>query len=229
MKNLTPNSSNIKCKMFDLHCHSVFSDGELIPAEIWRRVQVFGYKAIAITDHVDQSNFEEVIKALLKFKKSIKDEIPRVIVGVEITHVFPPLIPELIKECRRAGAELVVVHGETLAEPVAPETNLYAIKGECDILAHPGLISEEEYKLALEKGIFLEVSARKGHCLGNGYLVSLYRKWGGNLVINSDAHSPSDLLSKEFAYKVGLGAGLTKKEIDQIYQIAEKRFLKTPL
>ncbi|HBT04536.1 MAG TPA: PHP domain-containing protein, partial [Thermodesulfobacterium commune] len=104
--------------MFDLHCHSVFSDGELIPAELWRRVQALGYQAIAITDHVDHSNFEHILQSLLKFKKSVQGLIPEFIVGVEITHVPPDLIPPLIKECRKAGAEIVVVHGETIVEPV---------------------------------------------------------------------------------------------------------------
>jgi histidinol phosphatase-like PHP family hydrolase len=212
--------------LFDLHCHSVFSDGELIPAELWRRVQALNYEAVAITDHVDHSNFEQAIKLLLKFKKAIQQKLPLFIVGVELTHVPPDLIPELIKECRKAGAELVVVHGETIAEPVAEGTNLAAIEGGADILAHPGLITEEEVKLAVKKGVFLEVSARKGHSLTNGHVVSLAKKHGASLVINSDAHSPSDLMSRDWAMKVGLGAGLTPDEVERIWNIARERLIK---
>ncbi|MDK2862222.1 MAG: hypothetical protein PWP33_1425 [Thermodesulfobacterium sp.] len=213
--------------MFDLHCHSVFSDGELIPAELWRRVQALGYQAIAITDHVDHSNFEHILQSLLKFKKSVQGLIPEFIVGVEITHVPPDLIPPLIKECRKAGAEIVVVHGETIVEPVTEGTNLAAIMGEADILAHPGLIKPEEVKLAAQKGIFLEISGRKGHCLANGHVVSLAKTYGANLVINSDGHSPSDFMSKELALKVGIGAGLSAEEVKKVWEIAQKRFLKT--
>jgi histidinol phosphatase-like PHP family hydrolase len=211
--------------MFDLHCHSTFSDGELIPAEIWRRVKVLGYEAIAITDHADHSNFEFIIKSLLKIKKAFEGFKPKLIVGVELTHVPPELIPELIKESRRAGAELVVVHGETLVEPVAEGTNLAAIEGGADILAHPGLIKEEEVRLAVQKGVFLELSARKGHCLSNGHVARLARKFGASLVINSDAHSPSDLMTKDLAFKIGLGAGLTSEEVEKLYSHARKRFL----
>lgn len=211
--------------MFDLHCHSVFSDGELIPAEIWQRVKALGYEAIAITDHVDHSNYELIISGLLKIKAKFYERTPKLIVGAEITHVPPELIPELIKECRKAGAELVVVHGETIVEPVEEGTNLSAIIGGTDILAHPGLIREEEVKLASQKGIFLEISGRKGHSLTNGHVVRLAKKYGAPLVINSDAHSPSDLMSKEMAYKIGLGAGLSKEELENLWKMVKKRFL----
>uniref|UniRef100_A0A832GK35 Histidinol phosphate phosphatase domain-containing protein n=1 Tax=Caldimicrobium thiodismutans TaxID=1653476 RepID=A0A832GK35_9BACT len=212
--------------MFDLHCHSVFSDGELIPAEIWRRVQVFGYEAIAITDHADHSNYEWIISNLLKIKEAFKGLTPELIVGIELTHVPPPLIPELIRRCREKGAELVVVHGETLVEPVAEGTNRAGILGGADILAHPGLIGEEEVKLAAERGVFLELSGRKGHSLANGHVARLAKKFGAPLVINSDAHSPSDLMSKEMAQKVALGAGLTPEEVENLWKFARMRLLK---
>ena len=137
----------------------------------------------------------------------------------------PEFIPELIKECRKIGAEIVVVHGETIVEPVAEGTNLSAILGGADILAHPGLIKEEEVKLAGEKGIFLEISARKGHCLTNGHVVKLAKKWNVPLVINSDAHSLSDFMTKEHALKIGIGAGLTREEVEKIWKLVKKRFL----
>jgi len=211
--------------MIDFHCHSVFSDGELIPAEIWRRVKVLGYSAIAITDHADHSNFEFIIKNLLKIKKAYQGLKPRLIAGVELTHVSPEFIPELIKEARKCRAEIVVVHGETIVEPVAEGTNLSAILGGADILAHPGLIKDEEVKLAAERGVFLEISGRKGHSFTNGHVVNLAKKYGANMVINSDAHSPSDLLTKELAFKIGLGAGLKPEEVEKIWEIAKKRFL----
>lgn len=210
--------------MVDFHCHSIFSDGELIPAEIWRRVKILGYSAIAITDHADHSNFEFIITNLLKIKKAFNNLTPRLIVGIELTHVPPEFIPELIKEARKCGAEIVVVHGETIVEPVAEGTNISAILGGADILAHPGLIKEEEVKLAAEKGVFLEISGRKGHCLTNGHVAFLAKKYGANLVINSDAHSPSDFLTKDLAFKIGLGAGLKPEEVEKIWEIAKKRF-----
>ena len=47
--------------MIDLHMHSLFSDGELIPAELTRRAATAGYRAMAITDHADRYNFDLII------------------------------------------------------------------------------------------------------------------------------------------------------------------------
>jgi histidinol phosphatase-like PHP family hydrolase len=46
----------------------------------------------------------------------------------------------------------------------------------------------------------------------------LARKYGAKMVIDSDAHGPDDLMDEEKAYKVALGAGLTKAEADAAIQ-----------
>ena len=42
----------------DLHVHSFFSDGVLLPSKILRRAVALGYGAISITDHADASNLD---------------------------------------------------------------------------------------------------------------------------------------------------------------------------
>ncbi|MEN2985934.1 MAG: histidinol phosphate phosphatase domain-containing protein, partial [Thermodesulfovibrionaceae bacterium] len=155
--------------MMDFHIHSVFSDGELIPAEIVRRAEQIGYKALAIADHADQSNIDLVVPRIIKVFREIQPFTSVILIpGVEITHVPPKLIPELAKEARKLGAKIIVVHGETLVEPVKEGTNEKALDSDIDILAHPGLIKEEEVKEAAKKGIYLEITSRKGHSLSNG-------------------------------------------------------------
>jgi histidinol phosphatase-like PHP family hydrolase len=152
--------------IIDLHTHSLFSDGELLPAELIRRAEATGYKAIAITDHVDPSNIDFVIPRIVNVIKKIKNQISiEAIPGAEITHVPPHIIPEIVKEARHLGAKIVVVHGETIVEPVTPGTNRAAIEANADILAHPGIISTEDLLLAKEKGVTLEITSRKGHSL----------------------------------------------------------------
>jgi histidinol phosphatase-like PHP family hydrolase len=120
------------------------------------------------------------------------------------------------------GARLVIGHGETLAEPVAEGTNRAYIEAGVDILAHPGLITVEECALAAEKGVFLEISTRKGHSLGNGHVASCARATGARLVVNTDTHSPGDLVSREYARRVALGAGLTEEEFKTTERNAEE-------
>lgn len=205
--------------MIDLHTHSLLSDGVLIPAELIRRAKVKGCRAIGITDHVDQSNFDHVIPRIITACAHYSGSHGIIAIpGVEITHVPPQNIFDLVKEARILGAKLVIVHGETLVEPVVPGTNLAALQADIDILAHPGLITEEEVDLARDKSIYLEISARKGHSLTNGHVASLSRKLGARLVIDTDAHEPSDLIDREMARKIGLGAGMIEEEIEAAFE-----------
>jgi putative hydrolase len=199
--------------MIDLHTHTVFSDGELIPAELVRRAAHAGYKALAITDHADPSNLDFLLGRLrgLTEKYAAFLEID-VYPGVELTHVPPALIGTLTAQARSQGAALVVCHGETVVEPVALGTNLAAIEAGVDVLAHPGLITEQEVQLAAERGVALEITTRRGHSLTNGHVAVLARRFGAALVINNDAHAPGDLMPREMRRKVALGAGLSVEE-----------------
>ena len=218
--------------MIDLHTHSLFSDGELLPAELIRRSAVLGYKAIAITDHVDPSNIDFVIPRLVSVIKKIKNHVSiDAIPGVEITHVPPHIIPELVKEARHLGAKIVIVHGETIVEPVIQGTNRAAIEANADILAHPGIISMEDLLLAKEKGVTLEITSRKGHSLSNGYVAKEAVKFGVPLCINTDAHSPSDLITREMAIRILHASGIEGNRIDLIFEnskaLVEKALRRT--
>ncbi len=121
----------------------------------------------------------------------------------------------------------MLVHGETIVEPVIEGTNWSAVNcPEVDILAHPGLITVEEVEVAKENGITLEISSRRGHCLGNGHVAKLAVEIGADLVVNTDTHMPGDLISYEMAYKVALGAGLKDKEIKQALTDNPERILR---
>ena len=202
--------------MIDLHTHTFFSDGQLGPAELVRRASVAGYRAIAITDHADQSN----IVSLLAKLTGVVDEMGaangmQVLAGVELTHVPPATIAAAARLARDNGAELVVVHGETIVEPVMEGTNRAAIEAAVDILSHPGMISAEDVQLAAQKGVCLEITTRKGHSLTNGHVARLAAQYGARLVVDNDAHAPGDLVSLEMARLVALGAGMTEEQFQQ--------------
>lgn len=193
--------------------HSLFSDGELLPSELARRAANLNHEVIAITDHVDYSNVEQIPQ----IQKAIDDINAnwniKVVLGAEVTHVPTESIDGVAKKAKDLGAQIVVVHGETLNEPVIEGTNYAAVNSEyVDILGHPGLIIYEEAQIAKENGIYLEISARSGHCLGNGHVANIASEVGNKLLVNTDTHSPDNLITFEKSYEIALGAGLSKKE-----------------
>ena len=211
--------------MIDLHIHSIFSDGELIPTEIIRRMSYLGNEGLAITDHVDFSNLSLVLNNLRKLADFRDDYELDVLLGVEITHVPPNLIGRAVELAWKEGAEIVIVHGETIVEPVKEGTNYMAVQEEIDILAHPGLIDLKTAELAKENGVFLEISARKGHSLTNGHVAKIAIETGCELVINTDAHSPNDFITTDFAIKILRGAGIEnyEKVLENPKKIIKKR------
>ena len=210
--------------MIDLHTHTIFSDGELIPSELVRRAVIHGYEAIAITDHADYTNIDQLVDVAKKAKYLENEWDIRVLAGVELTHVPPRKIAPLAKKAKDLGAEIVVVHGETTSEPVAVQTNAVAAACEyVDILAHPGLISEEDARTAAENDVYLEITARNGHNRTNGHVARLALDVGATLVLNTDTHTPENLITDESALKIALGAGLTESLAKDVFKASAKK------
>jgi len=202
--------------MIDLHTHTTFSDGELIPSELVRRAEVLGYTAIGITDHVDYTNIEHILSCVSKVKY-LEDLLDiRILVGAELTHVPPQKIGPLADLARKLGAEILVVHGESPVEPVRPGTNRAALEAGVDILAHPGFITLEEAELARENDVCLEITSRLGHNITNGHVVRMAKLAGAKMVVDTDSHSPRDLINSERAVEIAMGAGLSLEDATAI-------------
>jgi histidinol phosphatase-like PHP family hydrolase len=204
--------------MIDLHTHSLFSDGVLVPSELVRRAVMKGYEVIAITDHADASNLDFTIPRVAAACKELNRRWKiTALPGIELTHIPPETFAELTDRARSLGAMIVVAHGETLVEPVHPGTNRAAIEARVDILAHPGLITKEEAELAFKNGVYLEITARKGHSLSNGHVAKRAGETGAKLVIDTDTHEPGDLITDEFARDILHGAGLSVDAIAAVF------------
>jgi histidinol phosphatase-like PHP family hydrolase len=194
----------------DLHTHTFLSDGVLLPSEQLRRAVVKGYGAIAITDHADASNLDELLAQLLRFARQQRDDFPLIFLpGVELTHTAPASIAPLARRAKELGAAIVVVHGETVVEPVAPGTNAAAVAcPDVDVLAHPGMITLEEARTAVANGVYLEITSRYGHGLANGHVARLAQAAGAKLVLNTDTHTPDNMIDQAMARRVAAAAGL---------------------
>ena len=214
--------------MYDFHTHTFLSDGALAPIELVRRAQVIGYRGMAITDHVGPGNLEYVVSTLTVDCRAATSRWDILVLpGVEITHAPKEDIDMLASEAKKMGARVVNVHGETIVEPVEPGTNMAAVtSGHVDILAHPGLVTHEVASIAAANGVFLEVSGRRGHAYANGHVVRVAREAGARMVLDSDAHQPSDLLTDEMALQVALGAGLSRAEAEALLSDGPRQVLE---
>ena len=205
--------------MYNLHAHSLLSDGALLPSEVAVRYAAAGYKVLAITDHVDYSNIKTTVKAIVDFTRRWPKESPiKVLPGVELTHIPPQQFKPLAKYARENGIKIIVAHGETLVEPVTAGTNRAALEADIDILAHPGNITDEDALFAKKRGIFLEVTSRQGHNTTNEFVVKVARRLGVKVILNNDSHDPDDIITPLQLRVVGVSAGLTEEEIDTIYK-----------
>ena len=89
-----------------------------------------------------------------------------------------------------------------------------------DILAHPGFITEDDAKLAAENGVTLEITSRPSHALTNGHVAATAKKCGADMVVDTDTHSPRDIITEERALQIAMGAGLTNLEAERcVYDI----------
>jgi len=215
--------------VYDFHTHTSLSDGALSPMELIRYAVVNNYRAIALTDHASLGELSRIILEVAEVCALARSHwnilaLP----GIELTHVPPPAIAETARRAKELGACIVVVHGETIIESVAKGTNLAALHSpHVNILAHPGLLSLEEAQLAARNGIFLEISARKGHCLTNGHIASLAQQAGAKLLLGSDAHDEQDLLTNPLADAIIRGAGLGDIACHQILNINPQALIKS--
>ncbi|MFC2008296.1 histidinol phosphate phosphatase domain-containing protein [Chloroflexota bacterium] len=214
--------------VYDFHTHTSLSDGALSPMELIRRALINKYRAVALTDHASLGDLSRIIQETAEICAVARSHWDILAIpGIELTHVPAPAIAEAARKAKELGAWIVVVHGETIIEPVEKGTNLAALRSpDVDILAHPGLITTEEAELAAANGIFLEVSARKGHCLTNGHVTSLVQQVGAKLLLNSDAHSEEDLLTSSLADLIGRGAGLDTAACHHMLTTNPQDFIK---
>jgi histidinol phosphatase-like PHP family hydrolase len=200
----------------------------LLPIELIRRAVVAGYRGIGVTDHCSMSNVDWVAPALQRDCALANAHWDIVAIpGVEITHVPAAAIADVARAARQAGAKLVVVHGETPVEPVEPGTDLAAANcADVDIIAHPGRITMEAAEAAARQGIFLEITVRRGHSLTNGWVVEAARRSGARLLLNTDTHACSDLLTPELALNAARGAGLSEEEMRVMREENPQRLLE---
>ena len=212
---------------FDFHSHTFLTDGQASATDMWREAELLGHRALAVTDHIALEDPTALMDRLRQEARGWEGEPLVTLVGVEITMVAPRRIAEVAKAARRAGAEIVIVHGETPANPVPRGTNRATVElPDVDILAHPGFISSEEAELAKAHDIILEISGRTMHMVTNGHVVGTALAVGNDLVVDSDAHATDELVPLELAHRLARGAGVPEDRLGKVLSETPRRLLR---
>jgi putative hydrolase len=184
---------------------------------MWNEAEALDHRALALTDHLSLEDPHPLLDRLHREAQAWEGSKFVPLVGVELTKIPARRIAETARACRRAGAEIVIVHGESIVEHVPPGTNHAALdSGEIDVLAHPGLLDPKDAELATAHSVALEISARRGHSLTNGHVVRVALEAGAELVVDSDAHEPAALVRLELARKIALGAAVPERLLDRV-------------
>ena len=211
----------------DFHTHSFLSDGALLPIEQLRRAYVKGHVAYAITDHVSAANLDIIKDITRDCLLAVKQWGIVAIPGVEITHVPVNAIDSIVEMAKEKNALIIVLHGETISEPVEQGTNLASAKNkDVDILAHPGLITTQVASLCRKNDIFLEITSNKTHGVTNGHVVKVGKSVGAEFLQNTDGHKPSDMLTYEEGEAILQGAGMSADDIEKTLQQSVRKLLR---
>lgn len=214
-------------RRIDFHSHSFLTDGSTSPTDMWTAAEALEHRALALTDHLSMEDPKPLLRRLHAEARAWEGEAFLPLVGVELTQLPPTRIRAVARAARRAGAEIVIVHGETLADIVPPGTNHAAIEsGEVDVLAHPGLIAPADARMAHDNGVLLEISGRRGHSLANGHVVRVALEAGAELVVDSDAHGTDQLIPWAMAQRIARGAGVPEATVENVLSATPARLVR---
>lgn len=158
-------------KLYDLHCHSHFSDGELAPAELVARAAAQGVTHLALTDHDTTAGIAAAEQAIAAQELPLQlipgveitcrweaFEIHLVGLNVEVTH---PALVNLLEQQQamrqqRYEAMLAKLHkaGIEVTPPLAAELTMPTRKHLADALVEQGWVKDVEtaFRRYLGKG-----------------------------------------------------------------------------
>ena len=220
-------SASPRRERYDFHSHTFLTDGRASATDMWREADVLGHQALAVTDHVALEDPKPLLDRLRQEAAAWEGEELTTLIGVEVTMIPPRKIPDVVRAARRAGAEIVIVHGETPANPVPMGTNRAAVElNEVDVLAHPGFLTVGDAELAKAHDVVLELTARALHMVTNGHVARTALEVGNDLVVDSDAHATDQLVSAAHARQVARGAGVPDSAVTRVLRETPQRLLK---
>ena len=181
--------------MVDFHIVLARDGSGLDAASALRYAALAGIRFAGLVIRSGGDNFSEVAVLAEQVRRFSLYADVEAGTGVELCHVPPALLPSAVREARDAGAELVLVYGETIADQVAEGTNFAAVEAGADIITHPGLVDAETATFAAERGVALELTSCPRHALTNARTAAMAMSCGCPLVRGSAATCDKDTLA----------------------------------
>lgn len=221
--------------MIDFHIHIAWGGrgmadgGVMAPAEALHYAALYGCRCAGLILRSDGSDLDDLSPLARAVRRLSLFANVEAFTGVELVHVPPALLPDAVREARERGAQLVLAHGETLAEPVATGSNLAAVEAGVDILAHPGLVDDEVAAYAAEKGVALELSACPRHGLSNAHVATMADRHGCVLLPGGNVRSPLEFARRLPWDAICKGAAMTPAMMEKFHNDAgnmAKRLIK---
>ncbi len=173
---------------FELHTHTVHSDGAFTPKTLVESAKALGYKGIALTDHNTNSGCKEAIEWGKKLGVMVIPGIEWttfyghiVVLGgksqVEWKDVRPENVVEKIKEVQKAGDIVGIAHPYRVGYPVCTGGRNQFPKEIFSVLDFYEVISGEVEEVTNERSVAEYKKLRK-----DGYVISATygRDWHGN-------------------------------------------------
>lgn len=127
-------------EVYDLHCHSTFSDGTLTPSELVNRAHAQGVTALSLTDHDTTASYEEAqaaakandinLVAGIELSVSWQDKTFH-IVGLNIDPYYPPLL-KASRHLQHIRLERAKIIADKLDKKRIPGALEYVIKAAGD-------------------------------------------------------------------------------------------------
>jgi predicted metal-dependent phosphoesterase TrpH len=158
---------------YDLHCHSVISDGTLTPTELVDRAAGRGVKVMALTDHDDVDGLDEARAAAARHSMTFINGVEISvswrthtlhIIGLNIAPAYPPLV-EGLRSVRSGRGE----RAKKMADSLAKAGIGGALEGAYHYAENPNVIGRTHFaRFLVESGHCKDVKSVFNRYLVNG-------------------------------------------------------------
>ena len=168
---------------FDLHCHSISSDGLLAPAALVERARANGVEVLALTDHDEVSGLREARAAGeaagIRFVDGVEISITWGGIAIHIVGLaIDPdcaVLAEGLREVRHSRSR----RAKKIALALEQAGISGSLEGALSYVANPDLISRTHFaRFLVEKGYSRDVRAVFQHYLVSGKPGYVPHQWG---------------------------------------------------